>query len=83
MRHYIYIRVSQKEPFGLLDFFPSIAGIVNVDDGSFTVTPELLYKGITNLELRLRGTMLVGWADTDFGERPNDGRIELRGRYFF
>ena len=25
MRHYIYIRVSQKEPFGLLDFFPSIA----------------------------------------------------------
>ncbi len=70
-------RISQKEPFDILDFFPSITGIVNVEDGSFTLTPELLYKGITNLELRLRGTLLVGQALTDFGERPNDARVEL------
>ena len=83
MRHYIYTRISQKEPFDILDFFPSVIGIVNVEDGSFTVTPELLYKGVTNLELRLRGTMLVGRSNTDFGERVNDARIEVRARYFF
>jgi hypothetical protein len=83
MRHYLYLRISQKEPFGVLDFFPSVTGIVNLEDASFSVTPELLYKGITNLELRLRGTAIVGRADTDFGERPNDARIELRARYFF
>lgn len=83
MRHYLYARVTQKEPFGMLDFFPSVFGIVSLEDGSFTLTPELLYKGITNLELRLRGTVLVGRAETDFGERPNDARIELRARYFF
>lgn len=83
MRHYFYARVSQKEPFGVLDFFPSLIGIVNLEDGSFTVTPEFLYKGVTNLELRLRGTVLIGRSDTDFGERPNDARIELRARYFF
>ena len=83
MRHYLYARVSQKEPFGVLDFYPAVIGIVNLEDGSFTLTPELLYKGIVNLELRLRGTVIVGRAETDFGERPNDARIELRARYFF
>jgi len=83
MRHYLYARVSQKEPFDILDFFPSLMGIVNLEDGSFTVTPELLYKGVTNLELRLRGAVIIGGSNTDFGERPNDARIELRARYFF
>ena len=83
MRHYLYARVIQKEPFGVLDFFPAVVGMVNLEDGSFTVTPELLYKGFTNLELRLRGAVLFGRAETDFGERPNDARIELRARYFF
>jgi hypothetical protein len=83
MRHYLYAKVSQKEPFGILDFFPSLIGIGNLEDGSFTVTPEFLYKGVTNLELRLRGTVLIGTSNTDFGERPNDARIELRARYFF
>ena len=83
MRHYLYLRISQKEPFGWLDLFPSIIAIVNAEDGSFTATPEVLYKGITNLELRLRGTVLLGAAGTDFGERPSDGRFELRARYSF
>jgi len=83
MRHYLYARVSQKEPFDILDFFPSLFTIINLEDGSFTLTPELLYKGVTNLELRLRGTVLLGAANTDFGERPSDARIEIRARYFF
>jgi len=83
MRHYLYLRISQKEPFGVLDLFPSIIAVVNPRDGSFAATPEVLCKGITNLELRLRGTVLLGAAGTDFGERPSDGRFELRARYSF
>ncbi len=83
MRHYLYVRVSQKDPFGVLDFFPALFAIVNLEDGSFNLTPELLYKGITNLELRLRGSLIFGTTKSDFGERPNDGRVELRARYFF
>ncbi|MBW1810183.1 MAG: hypothetical protein JRJ87_18445 [Deltaproteobacteria bacterium] len=83
MRHYLYVRVSQKEPFEVLNFFPALFAIINLEDGSFNLTPELLYKGITNLELRLRGSMIFGTSKSDFGERPNDGRIEIRARYFF
>jgi len=83
MQQYLYLRVSQKEPFDVLDFFPSAMGMVNLVDGSFSLTPELLYKGITNLELRGRATLLIGKAGTSFGERAADARVELRARYFF
>jgi hypothetical protein len=42
-----------------------------------------LYTGITNLELRLKGTALVGQRGSEFGEKPNDYRIEFRVRYYF
>jgi hypothetical protein len=45
-------------------------------------SPELLYDGITNLELRLKGTVLVGDSFSEYGE-PNDARLELQVRYFF
>jgi hypothetical protein len=83
MRHYAYLRVSQKDACGWLDFSPALTGIANLVDGSFSVTPELLYRGITNLELRLRAAVLVGGEDSDFGERAQDARVELRVRHFF
>ena len=61
----------------------SIIGIISLEDGSLTLTPELLYKGVTNLELRLRGTVFIGGEGTSFGERPGRARVELRARYFF
>ncbi len=83
MRDYLYFRVSQKEPFDLLYFTPAITTILNLDDRSFSLSPELLYTGITNLELRLKGTILVGDNFSEFGEKPNDARLELRVRYYF
>jgi hypothetical protein len=83
MRNYLYLRISQKEPFDILYFTPAITGIVNADDGSFSISPECLYTGITNLELRLKGTVLSGEAFSEFGEKQNDYRIELRARYYF
>jgi hypothetical protein len=80
---YLYLRVTQKEPFNILYFTPAITTIMNLDDRSFQISPELLYTGFTNWELRLKGFVIVGPNGTDFGEKPNDYRIELRVRYYF
>jgi hypothetical protein len=83
MQDYIYFRASQKEPFDILYFTPALTTIWNLNDKSFTLIPELLYSPITNLELRLRGAMLFGKSGTEYGEKPNDYRVEFRARYFF
>ena len=83
MRRYLYLRVSQKEPFDILYFTPSLTVIQNLDDRSYSAAPELTYTGITNLELRLRLFFLAGGRLTDFGEKQSDRRLELRVRYYF
>ncbi len=83
MRDYLYLRVSQKEPFDILYFTPSLTGIFNINDKSFSIGPELLYTGVKNLELRLRTTFLVGDSYTEYGEKQNDFLIGLRARYYF
>lgn len=83
MRDYLYVRISQKEPFDLLYFTPALTSIVNLYDESFSMSPELLYAGITNLEMRLKGTFLGGSRLTEYGEKQNDYRVELRLRYYF
>jgi hypothetical protein len=82
-RDYLYARISQKEPFDILYFTPSIIGIANLGDRSLSLTPELLYTGITNLEFRLRGQVNLGGSLTEFGEKQAEGKVELRIRYFF
>ena len=83
MENYLYLRLSQKEPFDILYFTPALTWMMNTDDQSFTLTPELLYTGITNLELRLRTGFIAGGRNTEYGEKQNDYRIELRAGYYF
>ena len=83
MQRYLYLRISQKEPFDIVYFTPSVTTIVNLDDRSYSLTPELLYSGIKNLDLRLRAMWIVGDAKTDFGEKQNSRRMELMMRYYF
>ena len=82
-KDYLYLRISQKEPFNILYFTPAITGIMNLSDRSLSISPELLYTGIKNLEIRLKAIGLFGGRGTDFGEKPNDYRVELRVRYYF
>ena len=83
MQRYFYVRVSQKDPFDILYFTPALTSIVNLSDGSFSVAPEVLYTGFTNVELRLRFFALGGGDRTDFGEKLNSRRVELRARLYF
>jgi len=83
MRDYLYLRASQKEPFDILYFTPAITFITNISDKSTSISPELVYTGITNLELRLKAIFLAGGRNSDFGEKQNAYKVELRARYYF
>jgi hypothetical protein len=83
MRNYLYVRASQKEPFDILYFTPSVTTIVNLDDGSYSLIGELMYTGFSDVELRLRAAFNRGDRLTEFGEKPVDARVELRARWSF
>ena len=80
---YLYFRAQQKDALGIVYFQPSITAMVNLQDRSYQVTPELQYTGINNLELRLRLLLLHGNDSTDFGEKQNSRKLEFRARYYF
>lgn len=83
MKDYFYLRISQKEPLDILYFTPSLTWIYNIDDRSFSLFADITYTRITNLEVRLKGGVLSGEESTEYGEKQNDYRIELRLRYYF
>src|SRR5690606_18073792 len=59
-RRYAYLRVAAKDPFDWLYVTPALTTIVNLDDDSFQLTPEILYTGWQNVELRARFVVLKG-----------------------
>ena len=80
---YLYFRAQQQDALGIVYFQPSVYAMLNLNDHSFQVTPELLYTGIKNLDLRLRLYLLHGDSSTDFGEKANSRKVELYARYYF
>lgn len=83
MRDYLYLRIAQKEPFDILYFNPAITTILNLNDWSFSVSPEMVYTRITNLDLRFRVSFITGPKESEYGEKPFDFKIELRIGYYF
>ena len=83
MKDYLYLKVSQKEPFDILYFTPSVASIYNINDKSASITPQITYAPITNLELELKTTFLLGKDHTEFGEKLNDYKIYASAKYYF
>ncbi len=83
MRNYLYLRASRKEPFDILYLTPSVTAIINLDDQSWTLTPELIYTKFKNIELRTRLALLDDKANSEFGEKQNNYKFEFRFRYSF
>ena len=77
------MKISQKDALDILYFTPGMTAIVNLDDRSFSFIPELSYTGLTNWELRLRFTLYKGDRFTEFEEKQNESKLELRARYHF
>jgi hypothetical protein len=82
-RDYVYFRAQQKDALGVVYFQAAITAIMNWQDRSYQVTPELLYTGVRNLDLRFRLFLLHGGAGTDFGEKQNSRKLEIYARYYF
>jgi len=80
---YVYFRAQQKDALGIVYFSPAITAMMNLQDHSYQVTPELQYTGIKNLELRARLFLLEGGRSTDFGEKQNSRKLEVYARYYF
>jgi len=80
---YVYFRAQQKDTLGIVYFQAALTAMMNVQDRSYQVTPELLYTGVKNLDLRMRLFLLQGGAATDFGEKQNSRKLELYARYYF
>jgi len=82
-KDYLYFRAQQKDALGIVYFQPSITAMMNLQDRSYQITPELLYTGVKNFDLRLRFLMLHGASLTDFGEKQNSRKLEIYARYYF
>ena len=83
MQNYLYLRIFNKDAFDILYFTPGLVLINNLDDKSFSLTPEITYSGVNNMEFRFRATLLNGDENSEFGEKSNESKYEIRFRYFF
>lgn len=82
-RHYAYLRASAKDPFDWLYVAPALTAIINLDDHSWQLTPEISYTGWQNVELRARAVMLFGDKLSEFGEKAAARRYELLLRMYY
>ncbi|MBZ0199477.1 MAG: hypothetical protein K8H86_06390 [Ignavibacteriaceae bacterium] len=83
MKDYIYLKVTQPEPFDWLYFTPSAYTIYNLADKSFLAALMLNYKPATNIEFILWATALNGKDDSEYGSKQIKEKIELWMRVFF
>lgn len=83
MQDYLYIKISQPEPFDWLYFTPSLYTIYNMKDKSFLLSFQMSYKPVTNTEFIFWTTMFVGDRSTEYGGKQIQQRMELWMRVFF
>ncbi len=82
-RDYLYLKISQKEPFDILYFTPYVTLIAGLGDGSFSLSPGLTWQPWTNVELGWKAVIPCGPDGTEFGEKADDYRTEILMRYYF
>ena len=75
MRDYFYMKVTCKEPFDILYLTPAVISVYNINDQSISITPQVTYAPVTNLELDIRATFVAGHGNTEYGEKINDSKI--------
>ncbi len=82
-KDYFYVRASASEPFDWLYTTTALTTMINANDGSFQITPEISYTGFPDMEIRARAIFLSNQRHTDFGEKTTSQRFEVYLRYFF
>jgi hypothetical protein len=70
MTDYLYLKMTQPEPFNLVDFSISAYSIFNISDYSAAAGLRFDYQPVTNLELSLQSAFFIGTKNSEFGSRP-------------
>jgi hypothetical protein len=83
MQDYAYLKISWPEPFNLVDFTPSAFAIYSVDDMSLLLAVSFSYAPITNFEVILTPTLLLGGQQTLYGSKPYQVQVTALARYYF
>lgn len=82
-KNYLYLRASKKDFFDIIYVTAAFSSIINTDDNSYSLIPEIIYTGVNDLEIRGRLFWLGGDNHTEFGEKSSDNKLELRLSYSF
>ena len=83
MQEYVFAKIIKNEPLEIQRLTFSVAGILNIQDKSYSISPEFHYKSRPSLNIKLKGTVNKGEPLTEFGERANDWKVEISLAYFF
>jgi hypothetical protein len=83
MQDYAYFKLSWPEPFNLVDFTPAAFVIYSFDDNSLLVALSLRFDPVTNFELVVTPTLLVGGPHTLYGSKPYEFSAMMLARYYF
>ena len=82
-RDYFYLRASVNEPFGWVYGVAALTVMTNLNDKSYQVTPEIIYTGFSNVEIRGRFIFLGGPSHSEFAEKASSNRLEVYARLYF
>lgn len=83
MQRYLGFRSWWEEPADFLYLTAGVQVLYNLDDNSYSIAPEVFYEGFDDIEMKLRGTLPIGDALTEWGEKPNDYKLEAQIRLYF
>ena len=83
MQDYLYLKISQPEPFNLLYFSPSIYTIYNLQDRSIIIGAPMTYSPVSNFSMIFWPTFISGKKDSEFGSKPTKLKFEIWMRFYF
>jgi len=83
MQDYLYLKISQPEPFNLLYFSPSVYTIYNLQDRSIIIGAPITYSPVSNFSMIFWPTFILGENDSEFGSKPMQLKFDLWMRFYF
>lgn len=83
MQDYLYFKASKPELFNNLYLNGAVFTVFNAADSSTSTSLELNYTGMTDEIITLRLTKNEGNRNSEFGQKLNSDKAELRYQVFF
>lgn len=83
MKDYLYLKLSQPEPFDILYFTPSVYLLHNMNDNSEMIGGELNYSRFGDLNMKLKYNLMFGEENSEFGEKISSDKINFLMEYVF